>query len=112
MHREQAIEYLRRHDAGVWYGELKANRRSLQTGDQEKEQAARDVHDAEAFVIDGDDPFVKLAENGQRLRIVLGAKSYFVVDASRHFYVTRSAQRDQVGDEVVEVLLAEIHRRH
>ena len=88
MHRQQAIEYLRRHDAGVGDRELKPNRRGLQAGDQEKEQAARDVHEAEPLVIDGDDPFVQLAEDRQRLRVVDSAECDLLIDAARHALIS------------------------
>jgi hypothetical protein len=43
-------------------GQLEPDRRGLEPGDDQEDEPARDVHDAEALVVDGRDPRVQPAE--------------------------------------------------
>src|ERR1700687_6102012 len=56
MHGEELVEDLRAKEVVIRHGELHAHQQGEQTGDQEKDERAQQVHDTELLVIDRGDP--------------------------------------------------------
>ena len=67
VHREQAIEDLRRDQAVLWNRELNAHHDGFQTRDDKKDQCIPDVHQTDLLVVDRSDPGVQHLEH-QRTR--------------------------------------------
>ena len=59
VQREQTIERFGRHEREAGPGELQAHERGLDPADHEKDEAGHHVHDAEALVVDRDDPVMQ-----------------------------------------------------
>jgi hypothetical protein len=64
VHREQAVENLRRHEMIVWNHQLYPHHRRFDATDHEKDERVDDVHNAELLVVDGDHPGVQPFANG------------------------------------------------
>ena len=72
MHREHLIEHARRDEIIMWTDELNAHDHRFDPADQKKHQGINDVQDAQALVIDGGHPVVKLSD--ERTRSYVGPK--------------------------------------
>ena len=67
VHREQAIEDLRRDQAVLWNRELNAHHDGFQARDYKKDQCVPDVHQADLLVVHRGDPGVQHLQH-QRTR--------------------------------------------